>query len=142
MHEFVAFHHGRRGGLDGPVGEVSFVVVVVVEVDGVASGVVRLQHAGAGNLEVGMWLTRSVRGRGIGGQVLADVARRAVALCAGKLVADTTAVNEAALAALTRIGADVGQPTPNGVLFLTTRLRCAGREWHSCDTLRSWLRSR
>lgn len=54
LREFVAFHHGRRGGLDGPVGEVSFVVLV----DGVASGVLRLQRTGTESLEVGMWLTR------------------------------------------------------------------------------------
>lgn len=73
--EFIAFHHGRRGGLYGLVGEVSFIGVV----DDVASGVLRLQRAEAGSLEVGMWLTRSARGRGIGARVLAEAARKAVA---------------------------------------------------------------
>lgn len=109
LREFVAFHHGRRGGLDGPVGEVSFVVLV----DGVASGVVRLQRAGAESLEVGMWLTRAARGRGIGGRVLAEAARRAAQFGARRLVADTTAPNRAALAALSRLGAEV-HDAPNG----------------------------
>jgi hypothetical protein len=40
LSEFIAFHHGRRGGLHGAVGEVSFVILV----DGIASGIVRLQR--------------------------------------------------------------------------------------------------
>jgi RimJ/RimL family protein N-acetyltransferase len=112
LREFISFHHGRRGGLDGPVGEVSFVVLV----DGVASGIVRLQRVGADSLEVGMWLTRSARGGGIGGRVLADAAQKAAELGARKLVANTTAPNRAALAALIRMGAEIHAAAPNGTV--------------------------
>jgi RimJ/RimL family protein N-acetyltransferase len=110
LREFITFHHGRRGGLHEPLGEVSFVIMV----DGIASGVVRLQRIASDSLEVGMWLTRSVRGRGIGGQVLADVAHKAAEFGARKLVANTTTPNRAALAVLTRIGADIHAPRPDG----------------------------
>jgi RimJ/RimL family protein N-acetyltransferase len=110
LREFISFHEGRRGGLHGPIGEISFVVLV----DGVASGIVRLQRVAPESLEVGMWLARSVRGRGIGGQVLADVALKAAEFGARTLVANTTTPNRAALAALTRIGADIHAPTPDG----------------------------
>ncbi len=110
LQEFVSFHHRRRGGLDGPEGEVSFAILV----DGTASGVVRLQRVAPGHLEVGMWLTRSARGRGIGGQVLESMASRAAVLGADKLVAITTATNQAALSALARIGATIHAPTSDG----------------------------
>jgi len=45
----------------------------VVLVDGVVSGIVGLQRVGAESMEVGMWLTRSARGGGIGGRVLAEM---------------------------------------------------------------------
>ena len=110
VREFISFHEGRRGGLDGPAKEISFVVLV----DGMASGVARLQQVASGSLEVGMWLTRPARGRGIGGQVLANVAYKAAALGARALVANTTTPNRAALAALARIGADIHAPTSDG----------------------------
>ncbi len=110
LQEFIAFHHGRRGGLDGPIGEISLVILIA----GMPSGIARLQRVAPETLEVGMWLTRSVRGRGIGGHVLDDVARMAVGFGARKLVADTTASNGPALAALTRIGADICAPRSDG----------------------------
>jgi RimJ/RimL family protein N-acetyltransferase len=110
LREFVAFHHGRRGGLDGPVGEVSWVILV----DEMASGIVRLQRVESDSLEVGMWLTRSARGHGIGGRALALAAHMATELGASRLVAETTASNRAALAALIRIGADIHAPSPDG----------------------------
>lgn len=110
LREFASFHHGRRGGLDGPVGEVSFAILV----DEMVSGIVRLQRAAPDSLEVGMWLTRSARGRGIGGQVLALVAHKAAELGARRLVADTTTSNRAALGALSRIGADIHAPSLDG----------------------------
>lgn len=62
VQEFRSFHEGRRGGFDGPHDEVSFAILV----GGNASGVVRLQRVAPNVLEVGMWLTRSARGHGIG----------------------------------------------------------------------------
>jgi RimJ/RimL family protein N-acetyltransferase len=93
-----------------PKGEITFVILV----DAMASGIVRLQRAAPDSLEVGMWLTRSARGRGIGGQVLALVAHKAAEFGARRLIADTTKPNRAALAALTRIGADIHAPSPDG----------------------------
>jgi RimJ/RimL family protein N-acetyltransferase len=110
LDEFVSFHKGRRGGLDGPASEVSWAILV----DGTAAGVVRLQRVALGSLEVGMWLTRSTRGRGIGGQVLTSMMARATTLGANTLVAVTTSTNQAALSALARIGARIYAPTPDG----------------------------
>lgn len=132
VQEFLAFHESRRGGLDGPVGEVSF----VVRVDDLACGVVRLERISPERLEVGMWLTRSARGRGIGGQVLAAAADKAVAFGARTLLADTSAHNVAALAVLLRAGARLDAPTPEGRvraeidLVGLSRLG-AQREWHA-----------
>ncbi|HEY6295461.1 MAG TPA: GNAT family N-acetyltransferase [Streptosporangiaceae bacterium] len=112
LQAFIEFHRGRRGGLDGPAREVSF----AVRVDGMASGVVRLQRVSAGALEVGMWLARSARGHGVGGQVLVAAAQRAAELGARKLVAETTAGNLAALAALQRAGARISSPSETGAV--------------------------
>lgn len=110
LQEFILFHRGRRGGLDGPTGEISFVILV----DDTASGVVRLQRVAPESLEVGMWLARSARGRGIGGLVLESMVLRAAALGAKTLVAVTTATNQAALSALARIRAKIDIPTTDG----------------------------
>ena len=112
LQAFIEFHRGRRGGLEGLAREVSF----VVRVDGVACGVVRLQRVSPGALEIGMWLARSARGRGAGGQVLVAAGQRAAELGARKLVAETTAGNLAALAALQRIGARISSPSETGAV--------------------------
>lgn len=41
LQEFIAFHHGRRGGLHGPIGEISFTILLVADMP---SGMVRLQR--------------------------------------------------------------------------------------------------
>lgn len=56
-------------------------------------------------LETGMWLARSQRGRGIGTAVLRALLDEAARAGARVVVADTTAQNAAALAALRRNGA-------------------------------------
>jgi RimJ/RimL family protein N-acetyltransferase len=109
LQEFILFHQGRRGGLDGLAREISLAILV----DGLASGVARLQQVAPDSLEVGMWLTRSTRGRGIGGQVLEKLVSKAAELGAKKLIANTTASNPAALAVLARLGADIHAPTPD-----------------------------
>lgn len=116
---FVAFHRGRRGGLEGPHAEVSSVVLVA----GAPAGVVRLQAVAPETLEVGLWLARSVRGRGVGGAVLRAAARQAAALGARTLVAETTSDNVAALGALRRVGAQVAGPDPDGVVRAELMLR-------------------
>ena len=101
--EFRAFHRGRRGGLDGPAREVSY----VVRVAGRAQGVIRLERHSADELEVGMWLARAARGQGVGGLALTAVLERARELGARTVVARTTVGNAPAVAALRRLGARV-----------------------------------
>ena len=83
-----------------PATETSYLVVEGAAVVGVA----RLLRDGAG-AETGVWLTRGARGRGIGTTVLGLLAQRAAEDGADRLVADTTADNVAALAALRHHGA-------------------------------------
>src|SRR3954447_8170607 len=57
-----AYHRDRRPGLDGPLGEATWAVVV----DGEVAGAVRLHRtAETGTAETGIWLARSARGRGV-----------------------------------------------------------------------------
>lgn len=102
-----AYHRDRRAGLDGPLREGTWAVLV----DSVVLGSVRLQEIEDGVLELGIWLGRSARGRGLG----ADAVRAAVELArtttAHTVVAETTTDNLAALAVLRALGfetADTG----------------------------------
>ena len=108
--EFRAFHRGRRGGLEGPAREVSY----VVRVDGRAQGVIRLERHSADALEVGMWLARSARGEGVGGLALTAALERARGFGARTVVARTSAGNGAAVAALRRLGAHVEPAAADG----------------------------
>ncbi|MEJ2869068.1 GNAT family N-acetyltransferase [Actinomycetospora sp. OC33-EN08] len=83
-----------------PAAETSYLVVEGCAVVGLA----RLHHDAAG-AETGVWLARTARGRGVGSAVLGLLVERAAAHGADRLVADTTADNAAALAALRRHGA-------------------------------------
>ena len=103
---FLAFHRSRRGGLRGPHAEEGWAVVA----GGSPSGIVRLRVVSPGRFEVGLWLARSVRGVGVGAAALHAAAGRAIALGAGRLVAETTCDNIAALAALRRLGARLEEP--------------------------------
>ncbi|MBQ0987761.1 GNAT family N-acetyltransferase [Streptomyces sp. F63] len=101
---FRAWHRARRAGLAGPLRESTYAITVEGETVGAARLAVR-DSGGGEVLETGMWLARSHRGRGIGTaalRVLLDEAGRAGARV---VVADTTAHNAAALAALRRNGA-------------------------------------
>lgn len=78
----------------------------VVVVDGRTGGVARLSPGpGTGEMETGLWLTRRLRGRGVGAAVLAELVQRARAAGARRLVADTTTANRAAVRALAGVGA-------------------------------------
>jgi RimJ/RimL family protein N-acetyltransferase len=96
-----AFHTDRRSGLEGPAREATW----AVEVDGGVAGAVRLKRTGeAGVLEVGIWLTRGVRGRGVGPLALAAALGEAAAWGAGEVRAVTRSGNAAALAVLGALG--------------------------------------
>lgn len=96
-----AFHRDRRPGLGGPHGEATWAVVVDEQV----VGSVRLARTEEPDvLETGIWLTRSVRGRGVGTAALAAVLAEARTLGVGAVRAVTTATNAAALASLRRLG--------------------------------------
>ena len=95
-----AFHTDRRSGLEGPAREATW----AVEVDGGVAGAVRLKRTGeAGVLETGIWLTREVRGRGVGQRALAAVLE-AAAEGAREVRAVTRSENVAALAVLHALG--------------------------------------
>jgi RimJ/RimL family protein N-acetyltransferase len=96
---FRAFHRDRRAGLCGPWREATFAVWV----EGRVVGSARLASTGvSGVLEVGLWLARSARGRGIGTAVLPALVEAARHAGATTVVAETIATNQSAVAALRR----------------------------------------
>jgi RimJ/RimL family protein N-acetyltransferase len=96
-----ALHRDRRAGVDGPLREATWAVVV----DGAVVGAVRLKRtADDGVLETGVWLTRSARGRALGAEAVAAVVRHAADRGARAVRADTTVGNLAAQATLRRLG--------------------------------------
>lgn len=95
------FHRVRRAGLAGPAHEATWAVVV----DELVVGSVRLKHTDEpGVLEMGIWLTRSARGHGMGRAATAAAVRQADSLGASGVRAETTVSNEGALAVLRRCG--------------------------------------
>ena len=98
---FVAFHHERQTGLDGPTHTVMHAVLV----DGAVVGMIRMTVVEPRIVETGMWLARWARGRGLGTAALAALLEQARAAGADRVVADTTPGNAPALAALRRLGA-------------------------------------
>jgi RimJ/RimL family protein N-acetyltransferase len=112
---FRRFHRERRAGLDGPRHEVTLAVVA----GGRVAGVLRLHRHGDGRHEVGAWLGRSWRGRGVGTAALAALRPVAAGLGVTEVVAETTAGNAAAQAMLTRAGATVGSPDADGIVRAT-----------------------
>ncbi|MEU4265886.1 GNAT family N-acetyltransferase [Kitasatospora cinereorecta] len=94
---FLAWHRVRRPGLAGPLHECTFAIIN----DGRIVGSARLaRHDGQDVLETGMWLARSERGRGIGTATLRKLLDEAASAGARAVIAETTADNAAALAAL------------------------------------------
>lgn len=99
---FQAWHRARRSGLAGPHRECTFAVLA----DGKIVGSARLAcQDGPEVIETGIWLARSTRGRGIGTAALGALLDEAARAGARVLVAETTAVNHAAIASLRGHGA-------------------------------------
>ncbi len=96
---FLAFHRGRS--LD-PATAVER--TWVVEVDGTAVGAGRLEPHGDG-VEAGIWLSRDVRGRGVGREVTRLLLAEARTSGAARFVASTTAGNAGARSLLSGLGA-------------------------------------
>ena len=98
------FHRDRRAGLSGAAAEATWAVVV----GNAVVGSVRLKGTDEqGVLETGVWLTRSSRGRGVAVAAMAAVLRKAAALGAQGVRADTTTGNTSALGVLRRLGFDL-----------------------------------
>lgn len=116
---FRAYHRSRRSGLDGPHRELT----LAVRADGRAVGAGRLvAWREPGWLEVGLWLVRAVRGRGVGTRALELLVEQSVAAGALGVVAETTVDNSAAVGALRRAGADL-DPVAPGSAGRRARLR-------------------
>jgi RimJ/RimL family protein N-acetyltransferase len=98
---FREFHRRRREGLEGPCREVGFAIVA----EGEAVGVARLARQSDGTHEVGLWLGRSYRGRGIGTAALVILRTKAAELGVSVLRAETTTANAAALGVFRNHGA-------------------------------------
>ncbi|MET7643272.1 GNAT family N-acetyltransferase [Streptomyces sp. NPDC005426] len=99
---FLAWHRARRTGLGGPLHESTYAIVHGGRIVGSA----RLaRHDGPYVLETGMWLGRSSRGVGIGTLALREVLAEAANAGAHAVIAETTADNAGALAALRHNGA-------------------------------------
>ncbi len=102
---FLAFH--RRRSLDP---DTAIETTWVIEVDGAAAGAARLRPvSGQAALEVeaGVWLGRSVRGRGIGRRVAEVLLEAARDGGAARFVATTTVDNAAARRLLSDAGAEL-----------------------------------
>lgn len=113
------FHRDRRLGLDGPLREATWAIVA----DGQVVGSVRLKRTDHPDvLETGLWLRRSARGRGVGRCAVAAIVRKAAALGATVLIADTTRSNAAALGVLTRSGFAADPPDGGGHVRAMMRL--------------------
>jgi len=104
---FLAHHRAAAAGLEGPAREKTWAVAA----GGTPAGAVRLKAISvpgtAGSflvLETGIWLGRSLRGRGIGREALRLVTLQAAATGAAVLTADTATGNAAARSLLAGLG--------------------------------------
>lgn len=105
------FHRARRDGLAGPEHEITWAIVH----QGAVVGSVRLKQSAVPDvLEIGIWLTRQVRGQGVGRLTMISILERAEALGFRGVRADTTAGNAAALSVLQTLGFD-RMPNEDGV---------------------------
>jgi len=123
------FHRDRRDGLDGPARETTWAITLDQQV----VGSVRLQRTErAGLLETGVWLTRGIRGHGVGRAAMAAALREAAALGFTSIRAETTASNAGALTLLERLGFDLA-PADDGrnvralLVFKPSSSRCQDR---------------
>lgn len=97
-----AYHRDRRAGLDGPRGEATY----AVRAGAAVVGALRLCRVGGpGTLELGIWLARSARGRGLGQRAVRSALVLAREAGAHDVVARTTHGNRPARRLLTAAGA-------------------------------------
>ncbi|SFD77560.1 Protein N-acetyltransferase, RimJ/RimL family [Actinopolyspora alba] len=94
------FHRERRTGLSGLAGEATWGVVTDLGL----IGSVRLRRIDEDVAEVGVWLTRSARGQGLGTAAMAALLRQASGQNFREIRASTTAGNVSALRVLRRLG--------------------------------------
>lgn len=96
---FLAFHRARSIGTSDPV-ERTYAIL-----DGdVVVGAGRLEAIDGGT-EVGIWLCRRARGKGVGRAAVAQLIEQALRDGETRVVAETTSVNTAAVGALRALGA-------------------------------------
>lgn len=94
-----------------------------VLVDGALAGAARLAPAEApGAVQAGIWLRRSVRGKGFSTEALRLLIDEARAQGASALVAETTAANTAAVAALRTLGVTLWEDPDSGAVHATLRV--------------------
>lgn len=98
---FRSYHQAAAAGLRGPAGEKTWAVVC----DGIPAGSVRLKLTGPDQAEMGIWLARRFRGRGVGTAALGLVMTEARRCGLEQVVAQTTAGNAAAQRLLVAVGA-------------------------------------
>lgn len=116
---FLEFHRSRWARLPA---ETTYVVLVAGRVAGAARLAPVPEVTG---LEVGIWLGRSYRGRGIGTKVLALLRIFAARRGAERIIADTTQDNIAARTMLDRAGAELSSQDAAGGIEGTIDLRGA-----------------
>lgn len=101
---FRAFHRQHFAGLDGPTRTVMYAILVGDDV----LGMIRMAWRDEpGTVETGMWLGRSARGLGLAVIALRSLLAEAAGVGARRVVAETTADNQPAQAALRRCGAEL-----------------------------------
>lgn len=116
---FREYHHDAASGLDGPARQKSW----AISYRGQLAGSIRLRRTGPGVVETGIWLARSLRGRGIGAEALRLVKAQAAHAGATVLEADTTAGNAGALALLRSAGAEFVSGADSGDAAVPVRAR-------------------
>ncbi|MFC9252773.1 GNAT family N-acetyltransferase [Amycolatopsis thailandensis] len=109
-----AYHRDRRAGLAGPYRERTW----AVRAGGTIVGAVRLAAGPTGDAaaELGIWLARSTRGRGVGAEAVRLLIGEASASGVAALSASTRESNQAALRILRSAGFATDQPGPDGAV--------------------------
>lgn len=99
---FRTFHRQHFAGLDGPDRTVMYAILI----GGDVLGMIRMARRDEpGTVETGMWLGRSARGLGLAAAALRALLVEAAGVGADRVVAETAAGNQPALAVLRRCGA-------------------------------------
>jgi RimJ/RimL family protein N-acetyltransferase len=99
---FCEFYRSHYRGLNGPTRTLTYGILC----NGDVVGMIRMARSdGPDTLETGMWLGRSVRGRGIGVKALRLLLDEAARAGARRVLAETTAENAAAIKVLRRCSA-------------------------------------